>query len=99
MRSRPEHIDEVAALVEKCSDIEDHLGDLPAPHFAILRMSTEDLIVHLRGSWVGERLYRAKLASGDDRLQNAADAIAARHELNRRLHAPRHHPSISGPDR
>lgn len=99
MRGRPEHIEEVEALVEKCSDIEDHLGDLPAPHCSILRMSTDDLVIHLRVSWVVERLHRAKLASGDDRLQNAADAVAARDELNRRLHAPPRHPSIAGPGR
>ena len=94
MRGRPEHIEEVEALVEHCADIEDHLGDLPAAGFSIPSMSTGDLVVHLRVCWVVERLHRAKLASGDDRLQNAADAVAARDELARRLRAPRRHPSM-----
>lgn len=99
MRGRPEHIEEVEALIERCGDIEERFDELPAAHCAIIRMSTDDLVVHLRVSWVVERLHRAKLASGDDRLQNAADAVAARDELHRRLHAPVRHPSRLGPGR
>jgi len=96
MRGRPEHIEEVEALVEQCADIEDRLGDLPAAHCSILRMSTDDLVIHLRVSWVVERLHRAKLTSDDNRLQNAADAVAARNELARRLDAEPLHTSITG---
>ena len=96
MRGRPEHIEAAEALVERCADIEDRLGDLPAPNCSIRRMSTDDLVIHLSVSWVVERLHRAGLTSGDDRLQNAADAVAARNELTRRLRTPSAHPSIHG---
>lgn len=94
MRGRREHIEDVEALVEHCADIEDHLGDLPLAHCSIPSMSTDDLVVHLRVCWVVEQLHRAKLASGDDRLQNAADAVAARDELALRVRSPQRHPSI-----
>lgn len=97
MRGRPEHIEEAETLIERCADIEARLGELPTAHCSIQRMSTDDLIAHLRVSWVVERLHRAKLASGDERLQNAADAVAARNELTRRLHAAPRHPSVIGP--
>jgi hypothetical protein len=51
-------------------------------------MTTDDLVAHLRVSMVVERLHRAKLTSStDDRLQNAADTVAARNELARRRRA------------
>lgn len=100
MRGRPEHLDQITALLKRCADIEDGVHELPAPHCSIARLATDDLVIHLRVSWVIERLHRAKLTTGeDDRRQNLADAVAARDELRRRLRAPRRHRSTAGPTR
>lgn len=61
MRGRPEHIEEVEALIERCADIEEPFGELLAAHCSIIRMSTDNPFVHLRVLWVVERLHRAKL--------------------------------------
>jgi len=100
MRGRPEHdINELDSLLEACDDIEAAIAiDLPAATPAVVSMSTDDLIIHLRVSWVVERLHRSGLTAGEGRARNAADVVAARNELVRRR-AARTPNRLSGPSR
>lgn len=100
MRGRPEHdIDELDSLLEACDDIEAAIAtDLPAATPEVVSMSTDDLIIHLRVSWVVERLHRSGLTTGDGRAKNAAEVMAARDELVRRR-AARSPNRLSGPSR
>ena len=101
MRGRPEHdTHELDSLLDECDDIEATIAaDLPAASPALVAMSTDDLIIHLRVSWIVERLHRSGITTGDGRTQNAADVVAARDELARRSRAARTPNRSSGPSR
>lgn len=101
MRGRPDGATtEIETLLECCADIESRIDStLPDAALEITSMATDALIVHLRVSWVVEQLHRVQLIRDDDRLQNAADAVAARDELACRIRSAKRHPSISGPSR
>jgi hypothetical protein len=97
MCDQPEHTDEVEAFIERHSDAEDPLEELPAAYGSIIRIAANDVVSQLRVSWVVERAQRAWFASSNDQLQNATNVMAACNELHRRVHRPVQHPSTFDP--
>ena len=87
----------ISDLLDRCLDLGTGIDPslIPAPALIVVSVPTAELIVYLQITVILERIVTI-LPDSQTRLQNLADAIAARDELSRRATAPNAHPSPAG---